>query len=213
MDLTILDDTILVDRFRKGCVDSYEELISRYQVKAHSLATRLTKSTEDAEEVLQDVFVTVYRKIDSFKGESKFSSWLYRITVNAAFMKLRKNKQDKSISLEDALPNYNQVIENPLHTQIATADGYTLNNEVKESLEIAIAKLPDEYRAVFVLRDVDGLSNKEVSTILGLSIPAVKSRLHRSRLMLRKKLKKFYEDYSPEFTPIQGEGEKLRKAA
>lgn len=208
-----LDDLDLIDRFTKGCSISYETLISRYETKVHNLALRLTRNSEDAEEVLQDVFLTVFRKIDGFQGKAKFSSWLYRITVNAAFMKLRKRKQDRTVSFEDMLPNLqNRAISNQ-NAFGASGDYQAINKEIRFFLEQAIAKLPEEYRAVFVLRDIDGLSNKEVGEILGLSIPAVKSRLHRSRLMLRKKLKRFYEDYTDE-TKIAGQGPKLlRKAA
>lgn len=189
-------DLALVDAFRNGCSYSFEKLLTRYETKVHNLAMRLTRNSEDAEEVLQDVFVTVYRKIDGFEGKAKFSSWLYRITVNAAFMKLRKRKQDHSISLDDLLPNIkNKAVANNFAFG-ARSDSQAINHEIREALESAINRLPGDYRAVFILRDIDGLSNKEVGEILDLSIPAIKSRLHRSRLMLRKRLRKFYDDYS-----------------
>ena len=193
-----ISDTDLIEKFTKGCEASFEELVRRYETKVHSLAMRLTRNTEDAEEVLQDVFVTVYRKISGFEGKAKFSSWLYRITVNAAFMKLRKRRQDQSVALDDVLPQIHKQTAMGQHQNEFTTpcDTIAIGNELKVALESAIAKLPGEYQAVFVLRDVDGLSNKEVGEILDLSIPAVKSRLHRSRLMLRKRLRKFYEDFS-----------------
>ncbi len=194
--LSDLEDNELIERFSKGCELSFEEIVSRYETKVHNLSMRLTRNTEDAEEVLQDVFVTVYRKIDGFEGKAKFSSWLYRITVNAAFMKLRKRKQNHSISLDEVAPHVQNQIIAQKNGFGASSDSLLLNNEIKGALESAIGKLPEDYRAVFVLRDIDGLSNKEVSEILSLSIPAVKSRLHRSRLMLRKRLRRFYEDYS-----------------
>ena len=208
-----LSDDQLIERFKKGCEKSFEQLISRYETKAHNLAMRLTRNPEDAEEVLQDVFVTVYRKIESFQGKAKFSSWLYRITVNAAFMKLRKRRQDKSISLDDMLPHLqNKAISNQ-SSYGSRCDSRAMSNEIKKTLEIAINKLPDEYRAVFVLRDIDGLSNKEVSKVLGLSVPAVKSRLHRSRLMLRKRLRRFYEDFTNETEILSYGPQMIRKAA
>lgn len=207
-----LEDNDLIERFRKGCTMSYEELINRYETKVHNLAMRLTRNSEDAEEVLQDVFVTVYRKIDGFEGKAKFSSWLYRITVNAAFMKLRKRKQDQSVSLDDMLPHLQNKAISQKNAFGAHSDALALNNEIRIALESAIQKLPDDYRAVFVLRDIDGLSNKEVGEILTLSIPAVKSRLHRSRLMLRKRLRRFYEDYVNE-SKVVAVGPKLMKKA
>lgn len=188
-------DGVLIERFREGCEASFEEIVRRYETKVHNLAMRLTRNLEDAEEVLQDVFVTVYRKIEGFEGKAKFSSWLYRITVNAAFMKLRKRRQDQSVALED-LPQHTQSkIAFNNHYFAPPGDTLAISNEIRGALEGAIGRLPEDYRAVFILRDIDGLSNKEVGDILDLSIPAVKSRLHRSRLMLRKKLRRFYEDY------------------
>lgn len=205
-------DTQLIERFRTGCSASFEELLGRYETKVHNLAMRLTRNSEDAEEVLQDVFVTVYRKIDGFEGKAKFSSWLYRITVNAAFMKLRKRRQEQSVPLDDLLPHIQNKAVSHQNSYSARCDWLALNNEIKTALEMAIGKLPQDYRAVFVLRDIDGLSNKEVGQILGLSIPAVKSRLHRSRLMLRKRLRRFYDDYANENKIAYG-SQGMKKAA
>lgn len=185
-------DAQLVNEFSAGSTAAFEELISRYASKAFSLSLRLTKNQEDAEEVLQDVFVTVYRKIKSFQGKSSFSSWLYRITVNSAFMKLRKRKQDRSISMEELPAHIQKALTTPANLHHET-EIVTLRHELGAALEDAISKLPAEYRPVFVLRDVDGLTSREVGKILNLTIPAVKSRLHRSRLMLRRKLKRLFE--------------------
>lgn len=193
-------DVELVEEFRQGNQDSFEELIQRYAAKAFSLASRLTKNQEDAEEVLQDVFVTVFRKIDGFQGKSSFSSWLYRITVNASFMKLRKRKQDQSTAIEDMPPQLQRSLAIPrnLHQE---AESVTMRHQLTAILEDAIGKLPDDYRPVFILRDVDGLTSREVSKILDLTVPAVKSRLHRSRMMLRRKLSRFFEEYCSDGTP------------
>lgn len=186
-------DLDLVKEIRQGNQDSFEELLSRYNNKVYSLATRLTRNPEDAEEVLQDVFVTVHRKLASFEGKSSFSSWLYRVTANAAFMKLRKRRQHQSVSLEDLLQQPQLI--SALHTSENTyVDAQSIRNEMLVALENAISKLPDEYRPVFILRDVDGLTSKEVGKILDLTVPAVKSRLHRSRLMLRRRLARFFDD-------------------
>jgi RNA polymerase sigma-70 factor (ECF subfamily) len=145
---------------------------------------------------MQDVFTTVYRKIDGFRGQSAFSSWLYRIVVNAAFMKLRKRKQSQTVSMDDLAPAVKQYCME--RDVVASSHSYNIavTHELQEVLQRAIDKLPDQYRAVFVLRDVDGLSNQETGKILDLSIPAVKSRLHRSRIMLRKRLHRYYEDFT-----------------
>jgi len=103
-----ISDVGLVDLFKGGEISAFEEIISRYEAKVMNLALRFTRNQEDAEEVMQDVFTTVYRKIDGFRGQSAFSSWLYRIVVNAAFMKLRKKKQSQTVSMEDLAPAVKQ---------------------------------------------------------------------------------------------------------
>lgn len=189
-----LTDKSLVEKLTKGDDSAFLELVSRYTQKAHNLAMRITRNAEDAEEVLQDVFVTVYRKIDKFEGKSAFSSWLYRITANTAFMKLRKRKQTVAVSLEDIQPSVKESWVSD-RSDLSDINVICSKHQLRDQLEAAIGKLPEEYRVIFVLRDIDGLSNQEVGEILNLSVPAVKSRLHRSRLMLRKKLAPFYTDY------------------
>jgi len=206
-------DNSLVEQFRLGNSESFEILLRKYEAKVYNLAIRLTRNTEDAEEVLQDVFVTVYRKIESFEGKAKFSSWLYRVTVNAAFMKLRKRKQDHSILLDDLISQINNKSLHDVKSSSSKSDYMTVSKEMRDMIEGAISKLPGDYRAVFILRDIDGLSNKEVGEILNLTIPAVKSRLHRSRLMLRKRLKSYYEDYSNEQRIVSYGVNGLRSAA
>lgn len=186
-------DIELVREFQSGLVGSFEEMLSRYSSKVFALASRLTRNQEDAEEVLQDVFVTVHRKIAGFEGKSSFSSWLYRVTVNAAFMKLRKRRQEQTVALEDIIEQNGSlaILRSPENTHI---DEQSMRNQLLEALEIAIRKLPDDYRPVFILRDVDGLTSREVGKILHLTVPAVKSRLHRSRLMLRRRLIRFMDE-------------------
>jgi len=196
-----VSDSVLVQKLRTGSIEAFEELVARYEAKVFNLAMRFTRNQQDAEEVLQDVFSTVYTKIDGFRGQSAFSSWLYRIIVNAAFMKLRKRKQHTATSLEDLTPTIRQrCLEGDPSAQ-GRSDSISINRELRETLEQAISRLPEDYRAVFILRDVDGLSNQEVSQILDLTIPAVKSRLHRSRLMLRKKLLRYYLDFTGQKRP------------
>ena len=194
MTVTLRDDELVRNIISSKDEASFGELINRYSEKVHNLALRITRNPEDTEEIMQDVFVTVFKKVDKFEGKSAFSSWLYRITVNTAFMKLRKRKQNASTSLEEISPG---VKNNWMGDRSEQSDINFLSSkhELRAVLEAAISKLPEEYRTIFVLRDVDGMSNQEVGEILNLSVPAVKSRLHRSRLMLRKRLQNFYDDY------------------
>jgi len=187
-------DLDLIREFKKGNQRSFEELLERYTNKVYSLASRFTRNQEDSEEVLQDVFITVFRKIAGFEGKSSFSSWLYRVTVNAAFMKLRKRRQNRSVPLEDVIPHYQNTML--LRTSEKNhGDSVTHRNQLLSAMEEAIRQLPEDYRPVFVLRDIDGLSSREVSKILNISVAAVKSRLHRSRLMLRNLLQPLYREF------------------
>lgn len=191
-----LTDVEVVNQFKSGDTLAFEEIISRYESKVMSLALRFTRNQEDAEEVMQDVFTTVYRKIEGFRGQSAFSSWLYRIVVNAAFMKLRKRKQNQTVSMDDLSPAIKQYCIDRDALSGTYSQNIAISHEMQAVIQNAVNRLPDQYRAVFVLRDVDGLSNQETGEILNLSIPAVKSRLHRSRIMLRKKLQRYYEDFT-----------------
>ena len=204
-----ISDLELVNNLRTGDESAFSELLNRYTQKVHNLAMRITRNSEDAEEVLQDVFVTVFKKIDKFEGKSAFSSWLYRITANTSFMKLRKRRQTPSCSFEEV---HSSAPETWLNTRSDTSDINFIcsKHELRSELERAIERLSDEYRVIFVLRDIDGLSNEEVGKILNLSVPAVKSRLHRSRLMLRKRLQKFYEDYCSSTTICYGNNAAVR---
>lgn len=194
MDKTKVSDKDLVKQLKAGNNEAFEEIVKRYAPKVFSLAARLTRNHSDTEEVLQDVFVTIHRKINRFEGKSSFSSWLYRITVNASFMKLRKRRADRLVLMEE-LPVSEQEQRGEGSEVHAAADRITARHELNTALDAAIAELPEEYRPVFILRDIDGLTSEEVGKILKLSIPAVKSRLHRSRDMLRRKLLRFYREY------------------
>lgn len=189
-------DLAIIKRIEEGSQVAFEELVGKYENKVYHLALRFTRNEEDAQEVLQDVFTTIHRKLHLFQGKSAFSSWMYRIVVNAAFMKLRKRRQAPTISVEDLSPNIRQSLFNDDSLVENHTDRFTQDQEIREILRNAIDKLPEQYRLVFVLRDVNGLSNQEASQILNLSIPAVKSRLHRSRIMLRKKLYRYYLEFA-----------------
>ncbi len=189
-------DLALIEKIQSGSQDAFEELVEKYENKVYHLALRYTRNEEDAQEVLQDVFTTIHRKLHLFQGKSAFSSWMYRIVVNAAFMKLRKRRQSPTISVEDLSPTVRQSLFNDDSQIDNHTDRYTQDQEIRSILRQAIEKLPEQYRMVFILRDVNGLSNQEASQILKLSIPAVKSRLHRSRIMLRKKLFRYYLEFS-----------------
>jgi RNA polymerase sigma-70 factor (ECF subfamily) len=189
-ELKALSDEELVRRAQSNDDRAFGELVGRYETKVYSLGMKMLRNPEDAEDVLQDTFLRAYRGLKSFQGNSTFSTWIYRITANSALMRLRK-KQLPTVSIEDA-----DEREAPIN--IADwAPGpveQLLNRETREAMEDAIGALPAEFRQVFVLRDVEGMSNAEVAEVLDLSVAAVKSRLHRARLKVRNRLVHFFND-------------------
>ena len=190
-----ISDLDLIQGFKDGSKECFEELILRHEHKIYSIALRYTKSTEDAEEVMQDVCVTLFKKVESFEGKSAFSSWLYRIVVNTSLMKLRKRRQDKSTLIDDLNAQAKRDYFARSSESLQGGESVSIQKQTRAALEVAVNKLSDEYRTVFLMRDVEGLSNEEVSKALDISIPAVKSRLHRARLMLQKKLDRYWKDY------------------
>jgi RNA polymerase sigma-70 factor (ECF subfamily) len=177
--------------------EAFNELVNRYADKIYRLALRIIHNPSDAEEVLQKVFITLSRKLNTFRGESKFSTWLYGITVKASSMHLRAGKKyGKEVSLED-YTSYNEsgALEGvEMKDWSDRPDDVLFSREAMEIIERAASELPVDYRVVLHLRDVEGFSNEEAAKILELSVAAVKSRLHRARLFLRDRLSDcFYE--------------------
>lgn len=195
--LNSISDQDLVRGIQQEDSEAFEEFVNRYSLRVLTLANRVTKNREDAEDVMQEVFVSVMRKIQAFRGQSTFSSWIYRVTLNCALMKLRKRRQDKSLSMEEML---SQVLSVPNRVNTFNSEGEASRrrSELREALMAAINALPRDYRPVFILRDVDGFSSIEVSEMLGISVPAVKSRLHRSRLALQRELSDLLQDAVPD---------------
>jgi RNA polymerase sigma-70 factor (ECF subfamily) len=187
-------DAALVEALRREDGEAMEQLVERYLNRVYRLALRITGSNEDAEEVAQDALWAAGRKIHTFKGESAFGSWLYRITANAAYMKLRSRKaKANEIALDDVLPALDEggVHFEPMDDWSQRVDEQALQGELRRVLEQAIDDLPPDYRTVLVLHDVEGVPNPEIAETLRLSLPAVKSRIHRSRLFLRKRLNQY----------------------
>jgi RNA polymerase sigma-70 factor, ECF subfamily len=184
-------EAALVEALRREDPAAPATLVETFGDRVYRLARRITGSNEDAEEVTQDALWTAARKIHTFKGESAFGSWLYRITANAAYMKLRSRKSKANeIALDDVLPNLDEEGRHfePMDDWSARVDTAALQGELRHHLEEAIAGLPAEYRTALILHDIEGLSNPDIAEALGISLPAVKSRVHRSRLFLRQQL-------------------------
>jgi RNA polymerase sigma-70 factor (ECF subfamily) len=181
-------------RFAQGGENrAFDELVRRYQDKVYRLSYKILRHEDDAAEALQDAFLSAYRGLKNFKAESTFSTWLYRIATNASLMKYRK-RRDNHISLDQSQSQNEEAEPLQLPDWSAQPTEELLTAEMREVMEEGIQRLPEELRTVFVLRDIEGLSNAEVGEILELSVAAVKSRLHRARIALRERLNRYFSD-------------------
>lgn len=178
----------LVQQAKSGDVSAFTELITRYERKIFRLARNITQNQEDAEDVLQEVFMKSFTHLDSFEGNSKFYTWLVRIAVNESLMKLRKRKSDKQVSLDEPVDTGEEEVVREIAVWENTPEQRYSQTELRRILDEAIAGLAPLYRTVFQLRDVEEMSTEDTAEVLGLTIPAVKSRLLRARLQLREKL-------------------------
>ncbi len=184
----------LLARARQGDGAALEALMSEYAARMYRLAFGITRNPADAEEVVQDVFLTIVRKGQSFEGRAALGSWIYRVTTNAALNKRRGKRHEVETPLEECLPTYKADGHRAGDRTFVLADwsqdpeAALLSNETRRQVNRAIDALPERYRAVLVLRDVEELSNEEMADALGESVASVKSRLHRARMALREQL-------------------------
>jgi RNA polymerase sigma-70 factor (ECF subfamily) len=185
-------DAALVARARDGDPAAFEELVQKYERKVFRLAKNITNNDEDAEDVLQDTFLKAYSHLDGFQGHSKFYTWLVRIAVNEALMKLRKRKSDRTVSLDEGLDTGEETMVREIAVWEDDPEQRYSQEEIRTILNDAISALRPAFRTVFILRDIEELSTEETANLLDLSIPAVKSRLLRARLQLRERLTRFF---------------------
>ncbi len=189
----VSDEAVLVSQAREGNAKAFATLVRRYESKIFRLAQHVTQNREDAEDVLQETFLKAYEHLDQFQGNSKFYTWLVRIAVNQALMKLRKRKTDKSVSLDETIDTGEDTVAREIASWDESPEDRYSREEINTILSSAIDSLAPPYRAVFLLRDVEELSTEETAEALELSVPAVKSRLLRARLQLRDKLTRYFK--------------------
>ena len=194
-DKAQIEDVELVRRARTGDIEAFEKLLGRHQQRVLRVVLSIVKEPMDAEEVAQEVFLTVFEKIDKFRGDASFSTWLHRVAVNAALMQRRKKKADRSVPLDEVMPAFDDkgMIAVNVGDWTERAEDPVLQQEARAVIETAVDKLKEIYRTVFTLRDIQGFSTEETAAILDLSIAAVKTRLHRARLFLRSELADYFE--------------------
>ncbi len=197
-----LSDAVLVKDLKNGDAKAMEVIVRRYSNKVYNLAYHLTRDTSAAEEIMQDVFLTVIAKINTLTNDAFFSTWLYRVTTNASYGFLRKERKftEQTVSEEEV---DQEPAADYVYDWSTLPDEILLSEESRKILEHSIDSLPEAMRTVVVMKDVEGFSNEEIAHTLSLSVPAVKSRLHRGRLILRDELADYFRKYS------QGEGDRV----
>src|SRR5436190_17749880 len=189
----VSDELALVQSAKGGDVSAFEGLVRRYDRNVFRIAQHITQNREDAEDVVQDAFLKAYSNLNQFQGQSKFYTWLVRIAVNEALMKLRRRRPERTVSLDEEVKTEDDSVPREVADWSPNPEQQYNQVELREILSKTIQGLPPGFRTVFVLRDVEGLSTEETASALDLSVPAVKSRLLRARLQLRERLGRYFQ--------------------
>jgi RNA polymerase sigma-70 factor (ECF subfamily) len=189
----VFDESGLVAKAREGDSGAFNELVNVYSRKIYRLAKHITQNDEDAEDVLQETFLKAFEHLSGFQGQSKFYTWIVRIAVNESLMKLRKRKSDRSVPLDEPLDTGEDTVVREIAVWDENPEQKYSREELGEILDEAVQSLKPVFRTVFVLRDIEELSTEETAEALGISVPAVKSRLLRARLQLRERLSRFFK--------------------
>jgi len=189
----LTEELQLVQAAKGGAVSAFEDLVKRYDRNVFRIAQHITQNREDAEDVVQDAFLKAYQNLGQFQGQSKFYTWLVRIAVNEALMRLRRRRPERMVSLDEDVKTEDDSVPREVADWSPNPEQQYSQAELKDILTRTIQGLPPGFRTVFVLRDVEGLSTEEAAEALDLSIPAVKSRLLRARLQLRERLSRYFQ--------------------
>jgi RNA polymerase sigma-70 factor (ECF subfamily) len=182
------DEADLVAKAKSGDAQAFTELLTQYERKIYRLAKHITQNDEDAEDVLQETFLKAYEHLNNFQGNSKFYTWIVRIAVNESLMKLRKRKGDRTVPLDEPVDTGEEMVTREVAVWEDNPEQRYSREEIQQILDEAVQSLKPDFRTVFILRDIEELSTEEAAEALGISVPAVKSRLLRARLALREKL-------------------------
>jgi len=185
------DEPLLVAAAKAGDISAFETLVGRYERKIFRLTQNITQNHEDAEDAMQEAFLKAYEHLQEFQGNSRFYTWLVRIAVNQALMKLRKRRPNQ-VSLDDDIDTGEETIPRDVEDWGPSPEDRYEQRELSGILNNVISELDPSFRIVFQLRDIEELSTEETADVLGLSVPAVKSRLLRARLKLRQKLNRYF---------------------
>jgi RNA polymerase sigma-70 factor (ECF subfamily) len=186
------DEPILVAAAKAGDISAFETLVGRYERKIFRLTQNITQNREDAEDSMQEAFLKAFEHLGEFQGNSRFYTWLVRIAVNQALMKLRRRRPNQ-ISLDEEIDTGEDTMSREVEDWGPSPEEKYEQTELSKILSDVIAELDPPFRIVFQLRDIEELSTEETAEALGLSVPAVKSRLLRARLKLRQKLNRYFQ--------------------
>jgi RNA polymerase sigma-70 factor (ECF subfamily) len=193
----LTSESELLEGLRRGDPAAYRLFVDLNSAAVYNVALKLLGDEQEAEDVLQETFMSAFEALDSFEARSKLSTWLYRIAYNASLMRLRKRKQMTAFSLDRPTLGVDGL-EMPTRQELVdwstVPDDELLTAEAREEMDRAIAELPEALRSTFVLRDIQGLSGAETAEVLGITVQAVKTRLHRARLRLRDRLSDYFSE-------------------
>jgi RNA polymerase sigma-70 factor (ECF subfamily) len=190
--LTEWDEQDVVARAKSRSETAFDELVKHYERRVFRLAQNITRNNEDAEDVVQNAFVKAFQNLPGFRGDSRFYTWLVRITVNEALMKIRRRPRHKEVSIDDSKETDDSCVPLEIEDWGPNPEQRYSKQELQQILATTINELKPGYRTVFQLRDVEGLSTEETAQALALSSSAVKTRLQRSRMALRNSLDKYF---------------------
>ncbi len=189
-------DYELVHAINAGRTELFHELVNRYEQSLYNFGYRMCGNIPDTEDMVQDTFLNVFKYLKNFRYETKFKNWLYRIATSTCIKKRRKSKYapDRELSLEDFIPREQAGVPSEMPGWAVIPLDQVLSHELSGQIKSAILSLPDKYRLVIVLRDIEGFSTEEAAHILSLTPANIKVRLHRARLFVRDKLKDYFHD-------------------
>jgi RNA polymerase sigma-70 factor (ECF subfamily) len=186
------EDTALIEKVKKGGFGAFERIVLKYESRIYSHCVKFLNNQEDAEDVLQETFLQVYRSLDSFRGDSAFSTWLFKIATNGCLMRLRKRKKVDLVSIDKPMEFDGSMVQREIVDWSKNPALMSGNDDLRATLDRIISDLPEDKRIVLIMKDVEGFSNVEIGQILNMTVAAVKSRLHRARLILREELTGYF---------------------
>jgi RNA polymerase sigma-70 factor (ECF subfamily) len=206
-DVAYQHESELLEGLRAGDPAAYRRLVDLNSANVYNVALKLLGDEHEAEDVLQETFLNAFQAIDRFEGRSQLSTWLYRIAYNASLMRLRKRDRMTTVSLDQPVSEHEEELVPQSRLLVdwsSVPDDQLLTTEARQEMEQAISDLPESLRSTFILRDIQGLSGAETAEVLGITVQAVKNRLHRARLKLRNRLSEYFGERAGRLQPATG---------